>query len=79
LNKKSRVAVKKCSRDVTFKRNYRTVTATLDLPKTIEEKLRQQAARRGMGIDRLILQELEQQIGEPAPETVQKSESEKET
>jgi len=43
------------------------MTITLDLPKTMEERLRQQAARKGLSIDRLILQELEQQIGEQAP------------
>lgn len=43
------------------------MTITLNLPKTMEDRLRQQAARKGLSIDRLILLELEQQIGEQAP------------
>lgn len=43
------------------------MTIILDLPASVEHRLREQAARKGVSIDRLILQELEQQIGEPAP------------
>lgn len=40
---------------------------TLDLPTTVEHWLREEAARKGVSIDHLILQGLEHHIGESAP------------
>ncbi len=43
------------------------MTITLELPETMEHQLREEAARKGVSIDRLILQGLEHHIGESAP------------
>lgn len=43
------------------------MTITLDLPTTMENRLREEAARKGVSIDHLILQGLEHHIGESAP------------